>query len=47
MIDIDFASYGDEDTLHVIGDDIHQVVSNLEDAAVSLFKCFSDNESKP
>ena len=38
MKDIDFTSYTDDNTLYAIGDDIEQVVSNLEDASVSHFK---------
>ena len=47
MEDIDFPSNADNNTPYIIGDDINQVVSTLEHAAVNLFKWFSNNEMKP
>ena len=47
MKDIDSVSGADGNTSYIIGDDINQVVSILDDAAVNLFKWFSDNQMKP
>ena len=44
--DVDFASYADDNTPYVIGDNIDQVISALENAAASLFNWFSDNQMK-
>ena len=42
MEDINFASYTDGNTPYIIDDDLSQVASSLEGAAVTLFKWLSD-----
>ena len=46
LIDIDFASYTDDNTLYKEHDSIDQVISRLEETTESLFKWFSDNQMK-
>ena len=41
--DVDIASYADDSTPYIVGD---QPISALENAATSLFKWFSDNQMK-
>ena len=41
MKDIDFLSYADKKAPYSIVDDINQVVSDLDSAALSLLKLFS------
>ena len=44
MRDVDIAIYGDDDTPCILGDNIDQATSDLQNAAASLFKWFSDNQ---
>ena len=43
---VDFASYADDNTPYTTGENIEEVILNLEKEASSLFKWFSDNQMK-
>ena len=46
MNDIDFASYADDNTSFIIGDDIGDVIFKLQNASKTLFQWFYDNQMK-
>ena len=46
MMDIDFASYADGNTLYVSSDSIEDVTRILENDSFNLFRWFSDNMMK-
>ena len=43
---IDIASYADDNTSYNTGDSIEEVIQKLENAAQTLFQCFSDTQLK-
>ena len=46
MNDIDFASYADDNTPFIIGEDIGDVIFKLQNASKTLFQSFYDNQMK-
>ena len=42
----DFASYTDNNTPYVVGNNIEDVIIKLKNASLTLFQCFYDNEMK-
>ena len=46
MNDIEFASYADDNTLFIIGEDIGDVIFKLQNTSKTLFQWFYDNQMK-
>ena len=46
MRNVDIASYADDNAPYIAEENIDQIISALENSAVSLFKWFSDNQLK-
>ena len=46
MNDIDFASYADDNTPFIIGEDIGDVIFKLQNASKTLFQWFYENQMK-
>ena len=46
MNDIDFASYADDNTPFIIGEDIGDVIFKLQNASKTLLQWFYDNQVK-
>ena len=46
MNEIDFASYPDDNTPNVTGDDIEDVINSTENVSIKLFKWFAENQLK-
>ena len=46
MNDVDFASYADDNTPFFVGNDLDEVISNLQSASKTLFRWFTDNQMK-
>ena len=46
MIETDFASYADNNTPYVVGNNIEDVIINLQNPSLTLFQCFYDNQMK-
>ena len=46
MNDVEFASYADDNTSFLVGDDLSDVILKLQNASKTLFKWFSDNQMK-
>ena len=44
MNETDFASYTDDNTLHVVGNDIEDVIISLQNASLTLFQWFYDDQ---
>ena len=44
--DVDITSYPDDNTPYIVGDNMDYVITALQNAAASLFKCFSENQSE-
>ena len=43
---MDFASYTDDYTSHIVKGDVKEAIESLEHAIVGFFKWFSNNEMK-
>ena len=46
MNDVDFASYADDNTPFLVGNDLDEVVFKLQSASKTLFQWFTDNQMK-
>ena len=46
MNECDFASYADDCTLHVLGNNIEDVIIKLQNASLTLFQWLYDNQMK-
>ena len=46
MNETDFASYADDDTPYVAGNNIEDVIIKLQNASLTLFQWFYDNQMK-
>ena len=46
MNDVDFASYADDNTPFFVGNDLDEVIFNLQSASKTLFQWFADNQMK-
>ena len=46
MENIDIASYADDNTPYITGNSIEEVIQKLENAVLTLFQWFSDNQMK-
>ena len=46
MNKVDFASYADDNTPYVIGNDVKEVIHFLKEASGELFSWFADNQMK-
>ena len=46
MNEIDFAGYADDNTAYVVGNNIEDVMINLQNASLTLFQWFYDNQMK-
>ena len=46
MNEIDFASYADDNTPYVVGNNIEDVIIKLQNASLTLFQWFYDNQMK-
>ena len=46
MNDVDFASYADDNTPFFVGNDLDEVIFNLQNASITLFQWFKDNQMK-
>ena len=44
--DVDIANYADDHTIYKKHDNIDEIIKPLQDAAVKLFKWFSDNQMR-
>ena len=44
--EIDFASYADDNTPYVVGNNIEDVIIKLQNASLALFQWFYDNQMK-
>ena len=44
--DVDIATYANDNTPYIVGDDIDHVISALQNATASLFEWFLDNQMK-
>ena len=46
MNEIDFASYADDNTPYVVGNNIEDVIIKLQNTSLTLFQWFYDNQMK-
>ena len=46
MNETDFASYADDNTAYVVGNNIEDVIIKLQNASLTLFQWFYDNQIK-
>ena len=46
MNETDFASYADDNTPHVVSKNVENVIINLQNASLTLFQWFYDNQMK-
>ena len=46
MNDVDFASYADDNTPFLVGNDLDEVIFKLQNASITLFQWFKDNQMK-
>ena len=46
MNNTDFANYADNSTPYVVGNNIEDVIINLQNASLTLFQWFYDNQMK-
>ena len=46
MNDVDFASYADDNTPFFVGNDLDEVIFKLQNASITLFQWFKDNQMK-
>ena len=46
MNETDFASYADDNTRYVVGNNIEDVIIKLQNASLTLFEWFCDNQMK-
>ena len=46
MNETDFASYANDNTSYITGDNIDDVINSLEKDSIKLFKWFADNQMK-
>ena len=46
MSETDFASYADDNTPYVVGSNIEDVIIKLQNASLTLFQLFYDNQRK-